>query len=61
MLLFIDLKVKLKMIFLSFSQNFELTFEKSSANNPYLLVVIGDFDIGIAKTIILLREFQLKI
>ena len=30
--------------FLSFSQNFELTFEKLSENNPYLLVAIGDFN-----------------
>ena len=44
MSLFIDLQVKLKMIFLSFSQNFELTFKKLSDNNPYLLVAIRDFD-----------------
>ena len=30
--------------FLSFSQNFELTFEKLSENSPYLLVAIGDFN-----------------
>ena len=40
--------------FLSFPQNFELTLEKLSESNPYLLVGIGDFgaklDIGIAKT-----------
>ena len=40
--------------FLSFPQNFELTLEKLSESNPYLLVGIGDFDakldIGISKT-----------
>ena len=30
--------------FLSFSQNFELTLEKLSENNPYLVVAIGDFN-----------------
>ena len=30
--------------FLLFSQNFELTFENLSENNPYLLVAIRDFD-----------------
>ena len=30
--------------FLSFSQNFELTLEKLSENNPYLFVAIGDFN-----------------
>ena len=28
----------------SFSQNFELTFEQLSENNPYLLIAIGDFN-----------------
>ena len=31
------------MVFLSFLQNFELTLEKLSENNPYLLVIVGDF------------------
>ena len=30
--------------FLFFSQNFGLTLEKLSENNPYLLVAIGDFN-----------------
>ena len=30
--------------FLLFSQNFELTLEKLSENNPYLLAAIGDFN-----------------
>ena len=30
--------------FLSFSENFELTLEKLSEINPYLLVAIGDFN-----------------
>ena len=29
---------------LSFSQNFELTLEKLSENNPYILAAIGDFN-----------------
>ena len=29
---------------MSFSHNFELTLEKLSENNPYLLVAIGDFN-----------------
>ena len=64
MLLFIDLQVKLKMIFLSFSQNFELALEELSENNPYLLARVRDFnanlDFGIAKALILLTEFKLK-
>ena len=44
LLLFIDLQVKLKDDFLPFSQNFELTLEKLSENNPDLLAAIGDFN-----------------
>ena len=45
MLFFIDLQVKLKMIFCHFLWiNFELTLEKLSENNPYLVVAIGDFN-----------------
>ena len=46
LLLLIDLQVKLKIIFLSLSRNWETgkTWEKISENNPYLLAAIGDFN-----------------
>ena len=64
-MLFINLKVNPKMNFFSFSQNFELTLEKLSENNPYLLVAIVDFNAKLSYSYShntkLLREFQLKI
>ena len=49
---------------MSFSQNFELTLEKLSENDPYLellVILMQNLDIDMVKTLIFLREFQLKI
>ena len=64
MLLFIDLQAKLEMIFCHLNRT--LNYPQKSCHKIFhtylqlLVIIIQNLDIGIAKTLILLRGFQLK-